>query len=325
MRALIVGTGSIGQRHVHNIRKLMPDVEFIFLRRNNEESDLSRSCNARIVGKTQEAVDASPNFAVIATPSALHIEALTPLIQAGIPFYIEKPVVTRQQDVQTLRSLIEDCGFKAPTLVGCNLRFLNSLKQVESILRESRLGTVVRANLVVGQWLPDWRPDQDYRESYSAQSALGGGVIFDLIHEIDLARWWFGEFDRIYCISGKFSSLEIDSMDTAVVVLGKYESAPAVSISLDYVSREPVRRYEIVGDQATLIWDWKDKQLQIHKSGTIESIDCGGEGFDMPHSYYRAMQHFLSCVEQNRDTSQNILDGLNSTELAIRAKSGEEK
>ena len=83
MRALIAGTGSIGQRHIHNIRRLVPQTDFVFLRRHSEKNEFSRSCNAHVVASIEQAFDPAPDFAVIATPSALHMSALVPLIESG--------------------------------------------------------------------------------------------------------------------------------------------------------------------------------------------------------------------------------------------------
>ncbi|CAI2717002.1 Gfo/Idh/MocA family protein [Nitrospina watsonii] len=323
MRALIIGTGSIGTRHVHNIREMRPDTEFVFLRRTASRDALAESCNADVVANFYETLKPRPDYAVIATPSGLHMDAITALVEATIPFYIEKPVVTRQTDVDTLRRLLKENKFSGPTLVGCNLRFLKSLLRIRDILKEGSLGTVVRAQLTVGQWLPDWRTFQDYRQSYSARRDLGGGVVFDLIHELDLIRWWFGEFEHVTGHTGKFSMLEIDAEDTASILLKKKSGPPLVTLNMDYVSRRPVRRYELVGDRATLIWDLGEQTLRKIGPRETEVIDCGNDGFAMADSYKTAMRHFIKCVETLQPTCLDIADGLKTTELALRSKLGD--
>ncbi|MCF8719386.1 Gfo/Idh/MocA family protein [Nitrospina gracilis] len=322
MRALIIGTGSIGARHVENIRELHPETEFVFLRREAARDPLAEACRAEVVTNFYETLNPRPDFAVVSTPSGLHMDAITPLIEAAIPFYLEKPAVTRQTDVDALRRLLKENKFSGPTLVGCNLRFLESIARIRKILKEGSLGTVVRAQLTVGQWLPDWRKTQDYRQSYSARSDLGGGVIFDLIHEFDLVRWWFGEFEHVTGHSGKFSMLDIDAEDTATVLLRKKEGPPLVTINMDYVSRRPVRRYELVGDRATLVWDLADRSLKKIGARETEVIDCGEAGFTMAQSYKSAMRHFIECVETLHPTCLDIADGLKTTELALRARLG---
>jgi predicted dehydrogenase len=320
MKALIIGTGSIGKRHIRNLQNLDAVTQFLLLRDKAYEDDFSRSLGAEVVGTMDKALSLKPDFALIATPSCKHMNALAPLIEAHIPVYIEKPVVTTQPDIEQLQSHLNSTQYTAPNLVGCNFRFLPSLCKVREVVLSGGLGNIVRANLVVGQWLPDWRPQQDYRQSYSAQSDMGGGVIMDLIHEIDMARWLFGEFDQVRAMTGKFSSLDITSEDTACIILGKIEGPPVVSLSLDYVSRRRVRRYEIVGEEGTLSWDLGEQRLEISRSQSTERIECGKSAFDVAETYRTAMKEFVDAVHHKRTTSPDIKDGLKSVELALTAK-----
>jgi predicted dehydrogenase len=148
----------------------------------------------------------------------------------------------------------------------------------------------------------------------------GGGVILDLIHEIDVARWMFGEFDRVAAMAGKLSSLDIRSEDTACLVLGKRNGGPLVSISLDYVSRRRIRRYEIVGEQGTLAWDFTMARLELITRDRTETIGNGDTDFDVNQTYVAAMREFLDAVESGSPTSQDIFEGIRSTDLALRAR-----
>jgi len=250
----------------------------------------------------------------------MHIESLLPLLDAGIPCYVEKPPVTRIEDVRKLRTLLQaKPGFV--TLTGCNLRFLPSLRRMREALRDGAIGAPVRACLQAGQWLPDWRPGRDYRTSYSAKASQGGGVIFDLVHEIDAARWLFGEFDEVRSLGGRFSQLEIDAEDTACLLLGKHQG-PVVMIGLDYVSRTRVRRYEIVGDRGTLTWDLPAERLTRTTADGSEILDAEPVSFDIGATYLAAMREFVSAVKRGTPTSQDLLDGLATTSLALRARTG---
>lgn len=283
---------------------------------------MSSSFDADVTGNLDHALSFKPDFAVIATPSALHADALIPLIDAHLPFYIEKPVVARKDDMNAVRFRVKSSNFNSPTLVGCNLRFLPALQKARELLNDGTLGTVLRAGLVAGQWLPDWRPQQDYKNSYSSKRELGGGVVFDLIHEIDIARWFFGEFDRVGSVLGNYSSLGIETEDTAAIVLGKSRGAPAVSIQLDYISNKPVRRYEVVGEAGSLIFDLQEKTLlKISRKG-VEKVNCGTDGFDVSKTYEFAMQEFFESIKTGTATSQNILDGLDSVDLALKVYEG---
>ena len=68
-------------------------------------------------------------------------------------------------------------------LVGCNFRFQWGIRLAKQLVEEGKVGRVLFADAEFGQYLPDWHPWEDYRHSYSAQKALGGGIIFDSIHK----------------------------------------------------------------------------------------------------------------------------------------------
>jgi predicted dehydrogenase len=316
MRILIVGTGSIGRRHIRNLQKLVDQPEFIFLRNDAREDELSRELGATVVESFKDGIALSPVFAVIATPSVLHLEALQALLSAQVPCYVEKPVVTTEAQVQQLELLLAGATAVPTTMVGCNLRFLPSLKKARQLIRGGVLGRPVRASLQVGQWLPDWRPTQDYRQSYSASCELGGGVVLDLIHELDAARWLFGEFDQIFALGGRYSRLEIESEDSAAIILGR-SHGPVVSIGLDYVSHNPVRRYEIIGDEGSLIWDLPAKTAMLLRQGRQETVTVDPADFDVSATYINAIQEFLNAIEGSRSTSQDLVDGLRSAHLAV--------
>lgn len=319
-KALIIGSGSIGRRHAENIRKLYSDTEFVLLRRTDAPNALAEDLNARVVNNIESALIWEPDFAVICSPSSKHLQDLIPLIKNKIPFYIEKPVITTKADLDTLsEATLTNCPV---SMSGCNLRFLPSLIILRKMILDGEIGTVVRATLEAGQWLPDWRPQQDYRKSYSADPTLGGGVLFDLVHELDMARFLFGEFSGIHALAGKNSSLEINSEDTACVILQSEAGNVLVSVNLDYVSRVPIRKYEIVGDMGTLHWDLRENSLRLIKPDENKLINCGDNGFDVSETYLAAMKEFVECVEKNHDTSQNLEEGMRSAELVIKARGG---
>lgn len=316
MRILIIGSGSIGRRHIRNLQKLVRQPEFILLRDGAREDDLSRELGAAVVGSIEDAIAQKPACAVIATPSVRHFEALQGLLPAQVPCYVEKPVVTTDAQAEKLSMMLAGIPAVPTTLVGCNLRFLPSLRLLRQLMRDGAIGRPVRASLQVGQWLPDWRPAQDYRKSYSASLESGGGVVLDLIHELDAARWLFGEFDTVHAVGGHYSRLEIKSEDSAAIILGRAQG-PVVSLGLDYVSRRPLRRYEIIGDEGSLLWDLPAKKLLVLREGGEETVTDDPTDFDVSATYIKAMQEFLSAIDENRATSQDIADGLQSAALAV--------
>jgi predicted dehydrogenase len=314
---LVAGTGSIGRRHIDSIRRLRPQANFVFLRREAARDDFSRKLGAAVVASLKDGLAHRPDVAVVAGPSSTHAALITQLLDAGIPMYVEKPVVTsREQHDEVSRAL--DRAADVTTLCGCNLRYLPSLRAVRELIGAGAIGRVARVSMQTGQWLPDWRPASDYRGSYSASRELGGGVVLDLVHELDAARWILGEFDSLVAIGGQISSLEISSEDSVVIGL-RGVRGPVVSIGLDYVARRPVRRYEFYGESGTLCWDLPARRLELAHVDGARAPALPADAFDVAATYIEAMREFLDAAGSRSRTSQDLSEGLRSAALAIRA------
>lgn len=318
-RVLVAGTGSIGQRHIRNLLHLRPDVRIALLRDGARQDAYAQSLGAEVFSSLEEALAWQPHLAVIATPSDLHREVISPLLRAGIACFLEKPLVIETDGLAELKTLAMYGGLP-PTQVGCVLRFLPSLRQIDNWLRAGAVGNVVRANLEVGQWLPDWRPAQDYRLSYSADPARGGGVVLDLMHEIDLACWLFGN-SMAGCLmllgawGGRQSKLEVASEDVALLALRAKDGA-LLSIQLDYVARNPLRRIQVVGDTGTITWDLP---LHICRLQRFDEPVEMAEGFDIARTYVDALEELLLAVECGAPTSVPLCEALQANSLAIEA------
>lgn len=313
MRALIIGYGSIGQRHARNLGVLEPAAEILILRRSPGTVD-----GATVVATIAEALAAEPTVAIVASPSAAHIDVLLDLLAAGIPTYVEKPVVTKSSHVEAVRAALAGRP-GVPHATGFNLRLLPSLLRARDLVREGRLGTVVRGSFAAGQWLPDWRKTADFRRSYSTRKDEGGGVIFDLSHELDAARFLLDDIDIKACATTRLDRLGIDA-ESAATILGRAHSGSLVSVNVDYVARRPLRRYELVGDEATLIWDLPLRQLQLQGPDGTEIVTERPDDFDVAATYISALKGFLAAASGAEPAVlQSLEDGLRSTELAITA------
>lgn len=289
----------------------------MFVRRAARADDYSESLRATVVGRIEEALAVRPDMAIVANPSHAHAEVVLALLRAGTPMYIEKPVATDAAQIAAIRDAM--ARHQPPTvLCGCNLRFLPAMQLVRRMLRDGRIGRVVRATLQVGQWLPDWRSGIDYRKSYSARKEQGGGVVLDLVHELDAARWFLGELDVSAAVGGHFSPLEIDAEDAAWVLLTR-PAGPIVAVGLDYIARRPLRRYEFIGDLGTLAIDLIGRSVVLETSVGTEQVPMPEGAFDIARTYRAAMTEFMDAIAGGSPTSQDLVEGLRSAELAVRA------
>lgn len=319
-RILIIGLGSIGRRHMRNLAVQYPGAEFTVLRHAPRPDPLTDELGARIVTRLEDIIEEDFTLAVISSPSANHIDTLPAVIARGWNLLVEKPLVTTHADCRTVLEALASAP-QAVRAAGFNFRHIPSLIEVRRRIREGALGTVVRASLTAGQWLPAWRPDQDWRTGYSADAARGGGVEMDLVHEIDLARWFFGDLELAAAFGGRLSSLDLAANDVSAMILrGAGGAGPLVQISLDYVARQRVRHYEIIGDKAGLQWDVNGRLDAITPDG-IETLAQAPGGFDVGQSYVDMTARMAAAIEGDwQEPLQGLEDAASSTLLALEAR-----
>lgn len=255
MKVLIIGLGSIAQKHVKALIQYDPNVEIYALRRSNEANKSPHVTNIRSLEEVN-----GISFAIISNPTSKHAESIEILVNKNVPLFIEKPLFD-SLNYSALVELVKDSSIT--TYVACNLRFLECLQYVKSeIIDKSRINEV---NVYCGSYLPDWRVGVDFRTVYSANKDQGGGVHIDLIHEVDYVYWLFKKPLKVRKFYSNSSSLNITSFDYANYLLTYPQFS--VNIQLNYYRRDPKRSLEIVCEDSTYIVDLLSNS--IHKDSKL--------------------------------------------------------
>jgi predicted dehydrogenase len=323
MKALVVGGGSIGSRHLRNLKKLGIEsvglVETDPARRETLAAELSIASFSGL----QEGLDWDPRFVVVATPTHLHAEQTLEVVRRGLPVFVEKPLSHTPAGIAEICNLVE--RKKLTSLVGCNMRFHPGPAQVKKQLEEGLLGKILFARIHSGSYLPEWRPNTDYRRNYAARAETGGGCILDCIHEIDLARWYLGEVQSVFCCAGHLSSLQIEAEDVAVLVC-RHGSGAISEIHLDYVQRTYERGCQVVGETGSVFWDFGSKVVRWFSATSKEWTTCPQpEAWELNQMYVDEMKHFLECLEQKRRTTLPIPDAVALMQVVFAAKASSEQ
>ncbi|MFK8059417.1 MAG: Gfo/Idh/MocA family protein [Polaribacter sp.] len=256
-KILIVGLGSIGQRHLKNILSL--GYEDISLVRRNA-TILEEFPHLKVYKSIDEACKKEVfDTAIIATPTANHFKDFLEISKFNIlNIYLEKPISHSVKEANKIKEITKKKNLNVT--VGYDLHFDLGLLKVKEFLKKNTIGKVCSFKVEVGQYLPDWRPNQDYREGMSAKKALGGGVMLDLIHEFDYVNWLLGPIKNIFGKNKQISNLEIETEDVSLNII-ETKKGVLGTISLDYLQKELSRTCKIVGDNGTIIWDYKESKV----------------------------------------------------------------
>ncbi len=317
MRALIVGLGSIGKRHLRNLRAILPTAEITVWRqhgRSGNDIDFYPQAN-KFVYSLEDALNTRPEIAIIANPASYHIKTGLELAHAGTSLLVEKPI---SNQVEAVSDLIELCTSQSLTLMtGYNLRFQPALQALQQQVREGIIGQVLCLQAEVGQYLPEWRPDSNYSQGVSAQRQLGGGVVLELSHELDYARWLMGEIATVSAQTKKLSDLAVDVEDTANIQL-TFTSGAIGNLHLNMIQRDNSRTCKLIGTEGSLLWNGITSEVSLYSANTRawQQIFATKDN-DRNEMFVNELKHFLNCVTSGSKPLVTGEDGLRILEIAL--------
>jgi predicted dehydrogenase len=313
MRFLIIGAGSIGQRHCKNLVALGHDV----LAWDVDPArcrELAAAAGVPTAASLEAGLATRPEAALICTPPVSHTALARQALAAGAHLFIEKPIADASADVP---SLIDEAEQRRRLLaVGFNLRFLPSLRRVKALLDDKRVGRVLSVRAEFGSYLPDWRPGRDYRENYAVRAALGGGILLDAIHEFDYLGWFFGEAAEVFCAASHVSDLAGDTEDVAETTL-RFECGALGHVHLDYLQRVYRRTLQVIGDAGTIVWDYPAHTVTVQAREAETLSESDDESNEM---YVAEMRHFVRCLEGQESPLVDGREALRSLRLVEAAK-----
>ena len=318
MRVLVTGRGSIAQRHARHLRALVPNLNLAVVSSTGDVDASFLPCT--VFSNMQAALTWQPDSVVIASISSKHAEELQTCLALQLPCLVEKPIAINSEQLLQIKNVVQEQSTPGAVVVGCNLRYLPALQKLQSAMSSLDQPRVLRAYLQVGQALSQWRPKRDLTTTYSADAASGGGVVFDLVHEIDMARWLLGPLQVHAAIGGHFSALPVQSDDVHVALLRTLSGAPVV-VSLDYVSQRVVRNYSIVTDSGTFSVDIMGNCVVLHTEKTRHVVTEFAEDFDLQKTYAAQMADWLAAAaDPTHQVLSPLAEGIKTAELMLDMK-----
>lgn len=310
---MVIGYGSIGRRHTNNLIKLDCIGKItVYTKIKQCLENLDRKEKIIFVDSLDFLQMHSPDFtkvdfAIIANETYKHVNSAILLAENGINLFIEKPLSHSLEKVNFLKEIAQKNEIKI--FVGYNLRLLGAIKYIKEQLSKGIIGNLYFAKIEAGQYLPSWRKNIDYRESYSASVQKGGGVALDLSHEVDYMRYLFGPPNSWKIVKAKVSGLEIDSDDIFEGIY-KYQNNFVCNVHMDYLEKDIKREMRIVGSEGTLICDFIRKIIQIKKNNAHELIINDRNLFDINKTYVDEIIQFIEAVKKNKEPNVTLDDGI---------------
>lgn len=311
---IVIGCGSIGRRHMRNIRLLFPQAEICAIRSNPVNSECPPEADRLI--KLHE-LDSAVSLAIVASPANYHIAHAKACVKMGIPTLIEKPLSDSFNDAKAFIVSL-NCEQKRLLGVGYCLRYLPSARYMKSLLASNRLGALYNVHVEVGQYLPQWRPHTRYQDSVSANAQLGGGALNELSHEVDYLHWLFGIKKIQYATLRKSSELITDAEQLVDATL-TLEDGIHSTLHLDFLQKAPHRCCTIIAQNGRVEWDLIDNSVTLFDEHGRHKL-FEHRGYDKNQIYLDLVSDFKKATEANSSPSISIQHGLEVLQIIKRIK-----
>lgn len=304
LNVCFIGIGSIAKRHIKNMQTVCGK-RGIELHMDAYRHSFGNLVSVEGIENVYHDIAQVPDtydIFFITNPTELHLATLKQFHDRGKHFFIEKPVVSQSQ-IEAARQFV----FKKDAVyyVACPLRY-NAV--IQYIKKYVPVEDIISVRSISSSYLPDWRPGQDYRVTYSAHKALGGGVSIDLIHEWDYLTYIFGWPEAVTCFIGKKSDLEIDSDDYAIYI-AEFDKQ-IVELHLDYFGRKTLREIQLFTKEDTIIGDIANNKIAYLKDEKEIVFNEGRDDYQE-----RELEHFLDMVLGKVDIENGYGHGLKVLEL----------
>lgn len=316
MKFLIAGYGSIGRRHMRNLLAL-GQKDIVLYRTGRSTLPQDELAGFPVETELKAALNHHPDAVIVANPTALHLDVAIPAAEAGCNILMEKPVSDTLERMDALESALQRGG--GSLLVGFQFRFHPGLRKAAELLQQGAIGRPLFARAHWGEYLPNWHPWEDYRQSYTSRPELGGGVVRTLSHPFDYLRWLLGEMQVAFAQVGNLGDLEIPVEDTAEINL-RFDSGAIGSLHLDYLQQPPGHWLEITGTAGSLRWDNADGALRCYRAaGGVWETYSLPQGFERNTLFLDELRHFIDVAAGRAKPLCGLKDGIRVQELALDA------
>lgn len=317
LRIIVVGCGSIGKRHLGNLKALGVENLVAVDTRKDRLQEVTERIGSEILcsDNLSEQLKSKCDGVVVCVPTSIHLDVAKEAIKSGASVLIEKPLSNTSEGVPELLSLAKESSLVVA--VGYTYRFWPALQKIKYFLENDQIGQIYSANIIFSEYLPDWHPWEDYRSWFMAKKELGGGALLDESHAIDIMRWLFGEARTIYGVNGTFSKLEIDSDDLAEIIV-RFHSGVIGSIHMDIYGRHHRKELSIQGELGNIYWDFYKNTVALYQAN-LEKWEVIQFEDDRNDMFLNEVRHWLNAIQGGPKVPVDGYDALKTLSFALAA------
>lgn len=316
MKFLICGMGSIGLRHVRNLKSLGYEDIIIYSSGRSIMPGVQEEIKGYKVFKSvEDALEKKPDVCMITNPTSLHIDIALKASSSGCHLYIEKPLSHNLENLNKLQNIVDEK--KLITFITYQFRFHPHIIKLKNIFENEKeiYGKPLYATTEWSEYLPDWHPWEDYKESYSARKDLGGGVLLTQIHPLNYLNYMFGEIENVQIKKVITKSLNIEVDDIADLLIS-FSNGMSAHIHIDFLQKPRVHTMKIVSTKGRFEWNYHENSLYfIDMHGKKESFL--NDGFERNDMFLLMLEDFINAVESKTRTIFNLDEAIIELKLIV--------
>ncbi|MDE3237071.1 MAG: Gfo/Idh/MocA family oxidoreductase [Bacteroidota bacterium] len=308
---VVIGAGSIGERHIRNLWQQGFKNIIVFRQRNLPFRDIA-DAQVKVVLHWQQVLQHNPFAAIVCTPTVQHLRQVISCLEAGIHVLAEKPLAHEPFDVKALLKICQE--HKVLLQVGYMMHYHPFLARVQSFLKGKKYGKLINMQTYWGEYLPDWHPWEDYRTSYAAQREQGGGVALTLSHDIDVALWMANAALKHYQSTFNYASRLKVNTESLFDVNLSFENKVTAHVHVNFCQKVPQRWYKFIFDNAVIDIDYFINEMKVQTAETsivekLEQFDRNLLFITQQNDFFRRIEegNYQAFVEQQVEQSYNII------------------
>ncbi|MHA6694013.1 Gfo/Idh/MocA family protein [Homoserinimonas sp. A520] len=251
LRAGLLGLGVMGRNHARVLSGLA-GVEFVGVF-DPAESAPDQIHDCPVFHDLDALLERGIDYAIVATPTAFHLDMGMRLAQAGVHTLIEKPVASTAEDAATLRDLFEAQGLIGG--VGHIERYNPALQAARQRIEDGFIGEI-------------------YQIATRRQGPFPGriadvGVIKDLAsHDIDLTAWVAQQ--EYISVNARTAHRSGRPHEDMVVAVGTLSGGTITSHTVNWLTPFKERITIISGEKGVLVADTLTADLTYFQNGRIQ-------------------------------------------------------
>ncbi len=322
-RILVVGTGSIGERHARCLQKTeRATVGIVEINDDLRKQVAERYGFEEVYSSLDEALTKQWDGAVVATPAQTHIPISMTLAEAGVNLLIEKPLATSTDGIEALVAKVKEKNLK--TVVAYVYRAHPGLGAMRDKILSGDLGKPMHITVDCGQHFPTFRPA--YREIYFTKRETGGGAIQDAItHMLNAGEWLVGPITKLVADADHKALEGVEVEDTVNVLARQGDDGVMGSYTMNMYQAPNRTVIKVVCDKGAAMFELHKDRWRWMDEPCGEWHDAGWDLADRDSWFVCQENAFMDVLEGKSEPLCTLEEGLQTLKVNLAAlKSSDE-